>query len=74
MSREERLEHIWSSTANAYRGYAGDRFPPVMQGQRMVMLWSGTNGTLLKLLDDLTDDEIAAKLPVHMRHLPDIAA
>jgi hypothetical protein len=40
----------------------------------MVMLWSGTNGTLLKLLDDLTDDEIAAKLPVHMRHLPDIAA
>ncbi|CAK02904.1 MULTISPECIES: DUF1419 domain-containing protein [Rhizobium] len=74
MSREELLEHIWSSTTNAYRGYAGDRFPPVMQGQRMVMLWSGTNGTLLKLLDDLTDDETAAKLPVHMRHLPDIAA
>ncbi|KQV83415.1 DUF1419 domain-containing protein [Rhizobium sp. Root1220] len=74
MTREERLEHIWSSTADAYRGYAGDRFPLAMQGRRTVMLWSGTDGTLLKLLDDLTDDEIAAKLPVHMRHLPDIAA
>lgn len=74
MSREERLEHIWSSTADAYRGYAGERFPPAMQGQRTVMLWSGVNGTILKLLDDLTDDEIAAKLPVHMRHLPEIAA
>ncbi len=74
MSRPERLEHIWSSTADAYRGYAGDRFPPAMQGQRTVMLWSGSNGTILKLLNDLTDDEIAAKLPVHMRHLPDLAA
>jgi hypothetical protein len=74
MSREERLEHIWSSTADAYRGYAGDRFPPAMRGQRTVMLWSGTNGTILKLLDDLTDDEIVAKLPIHIRHLPIIAA
>ncbi|MDP9839886.1 hypothetical protein J2T09_004666 [Neorhizobium huautlense] len=74
MNRGERLEHIWSITADAYRGYAGDRFPPTMQGQRTIMLWSATNGTILKLLDDLTDDEIAAKLPVHMRHLPTIAA
>lgn len=74
MSRGERLEHIWSSTADVYRGYAGERFPPAMQGQRTVMLWSSVNGTILKLLNDLTDDEIAAKLPVHMRHLPTIAA
>src|SRR5262249_20103111 len=74
MNREERLEHIWSSTADAYRGYAGDRFQSAMMGQRMVMLWRGTNRTILKLLDDLTDAEIAAKLPVHMRHLPGIAA
>lgn len=26
-----------------------------------------------KLLDDLTDDEIATKLPVQLRHLPDAA-
>lgn len=74
MSRQERLEHIWSATADDYRGYAGDRFPRAMQGQRTIMLWSATNGTILKLLDDLTDNEIAAKLPVHMRHLPEIAA
>jgi hypothetical protein len=74
MNREERLEHIWSSTADAYRGYAGDCFPSAMRGRRTVMLWSGTNGTILKLLDNLTDAEIAAKLPVHMRHLPGIAA
>lgn len=74
MTREERLEHIWSSTADAYRGYAGDRFPQAMQGQRTIMLWSGTNGTVLKPLADLNDDEIAGKLPVQMRHLPSAAA
>ncbi|MBP2449864.1 DUF1419 domain-containing protein [Rhizobium leguminosarum] len=74
MIREERLEHIWSSTADAYRGYASDRFPKSMQGQRTIMLWSGSNGTILKPLDDLSDDEIAGKLPVQMRHLPSAAA
>lgn len=70
MSREERLEHIWSTTADDYRGYAGDRWPKPMQGHRTVMLYGGKEGTLLKLLDMLSDDEIAAKLPVHLRHLP----
>ncbi len=70
MSREERLEHIWSTTADDYRGYAGDRWPKPMQGHRTVMLYGGKEGTFLKLLDTLTDDEIAAKLPVHLRHLP----
>lgn len=74
MTREERLEHIWSSTADAYRGYAGDRFPQVMPCQQTIMLWSGTNGTILKLLADLNADEIAGKLPVQMRHLPSAAA
>jgi hypothetical protein len=70
MSREERLEHIWSSTADDYRGYAGDRWPESNRGQRTVVLYGGKDGTFLKLLDDLTDDEISAKLPVHLRHLP----
>jgi hypothetical protein len=74
MTRFERLEHIWSATADAYRGYAGDRWPPAGQGRRTVMLWSGANGTILKLLDDLTDDEICAKLPVQFRHLPEAVA
>ncbi len=70
MSREERLEHIWSTTADDYRGYAGDRWPKPMQGHRTVMLYGGKEGTFLKLLDTLSDNEIAAKLPVHLRHLP----
>jgi hypothetical protein len=74
MTRVERLEHIWSATSDTYRGYAGDRWPPAVQGQRTVMLWSGANGTILKLLDDLTDGEIFAKLPVQFRQLPEAVA
>ncbi|NSZ03151.1 DUF1419 domain-containing protein [Agrobacterium tumefaciens] len=74
MSREERLEHIWSTTAGEYRGYAGDRWPKPMQGHRTVMLYAGKEGSFLKLLDTLTHDEIAAKLPVHLRHLPSTLA
>ncbi|CAN7625122.1 DUF1419 domain-containing protein [Rhizobium sp. LjRoot30] len=74
MSREERLEHIWSTTSPDYRGYAGTRWPTAMQGHRTVMLYGGSEGTFLKLLDTLSDDEIAAKLPVHLRHLPSALA
>ncbi|MBB6488458.1 DUF1419 domain-containing protein [Rhizobium lusitanum] len=65
MSREERLEHIWSTTADDYRGYAGEAWPETVQGYRTVMIYGGREGTSLKL----TDDEIAAKLPFHLRHL-----
>jgi hypothetical protein len=61
MTREERLEHIWSSTHDDYRGYAGER---------TVLLYGGQRGTVLKLLGTLTDAEISAKLPVHLRYLP----
>jgi hypothetical protein len=74
MSREERLEHIWSTTAVEYRGYAGTRWPKPMQGHRTILLYGGKEGSFLKLLDTLTDDEIAAKLPVHLRHLPSTLA
>ncbi|MFK0278610.1 DUF1419 domain-containing protein [Ensifer sp. NPDC090286] len=70
MTREERLEHIWSSTADDYRGYAGERWPQALRGKRTVMLYGGKGGTFLKLLEDLSDDEIAAKLPVQLRHRP----
>ncbi|TJW00024.1 MAG: DUF1419 domain-containing protein [Mesorhizobium sp.] len=70
MTRDERLEHIWSSTADAYRGYAGADWPQACRGQRTVMLCGNKGRTVAKLLDKLTDDEIAAKLPVHLRHLP----
>ncbi|MBY3447466.1 DUF1419 domain-containing protein [Rhizobium laguerreae] len=70
MTRQERLEHIWSTTADDYRGYAGHRWPQSARGKRTVVLYRGNEGTFLKLLDELTDGEIAAKLPVHLRHLP----
>lgn len=70
MTRDERLEHIWSSTADAYRGYAGERWPTASHGSRTISIYAGNEGGFLKLLDELTDDEIAAKLPVHLRHLP----
>lgn len=73
MTREERLEHIWSATADAYRGYSDETAPQYLPGQRVIALYTATGSARLKLLDDLTDDEIAAKLPVQLRHLPDAA-
>ncbi|NTC84029.1 DUF1419 domain-containing protein [Agrobacterium tumefaciens] len=74
MSREERLEHIWSTTVDDHRGYAGGSWPKPVQGHRTVMLYGGKEGTFLKLLDTLSDDEIAVKLPVHLRYLPTVLA
>lgn len=74
MTREERLEHIWSSTADDYRGYAGARWPESDRGERTVLLYGGKEGSFLKRLDQLTDVEISAKLPVHLRYLPDAIA
>ncbi|AYG64323.1 MULTISPECIES: DUF1419 domain-containing protein [Rhizobium] len=70
MTRDERLEHIWSTTADDYRGYAGARWPAAARGKRTVLLYGRKEGSFLKLLEDLTNDEIAAKLPVQLRHLP----
>jgi hypothetical protein len=74
MTREERIEHIWSSTHDEYRGYSDWRFPHEMRGKRVVVVYRSGLGHPFKLLDQLTDDEIAAKLPVHLRHLPDAIA
>ncbi|GLI96005.1 MAG: DUF1419 domain-containing protein [Hyphomicrobiales bacterium] len=74
MTHAERLEHIWSSTHDDYRGYSGERWPASMRGRRTVLVYAGRLGTVLKLLDELTDAEIAAKLPVQLRHLPEAIA
>lgn len=73
MTREERLEHIWSSTADDYRGYADFQFPVSKRCRRKITMF-GTGAINVKLLEDLTDAEISAKLPVHLRHLPDAIA
>jgi hypothetical protein len=69
MTRDERLEHIWSATADAYRGYSDETAPQYLPGQRVIVLYTATGSARLKLLDDLTDEEIATKLPVQLRHL-----
>ncbi|AOO85009.1 DUF1419 domain-containing protein [Bosea vaviloviae] len=74
MTREERLEHIWSATHDDYRGYADWRFPQLRRGSRIVMICAPGKSRDFKLLDKLTDTEIAAKLPVHLRYLPDAIA
>jgi hypothetical protein len=74
MSRAERLEHVWSITHDDYRGYAGARWPEHVRGLRTIMCYGGRHGSTLNILDRLTDEEISAKLPVQLRHLPDAQA
>lgn len=70
MTRNERLEHIWSITADTYRGYSDEASPEYLTGLRVVTSFGAGGRARLQLLDELTDAEIAAKLPVHLRHLP----
>lgn len=74
MTRHERLEHIWSATSDAYRGYSDETSANYPPGHRVIALYSGAGSARLKLLDDLTDDEIATKLPVQPRDLARAAA
>ncbi|MBS7708099.1 DUF1419 domain-containing protein [Chelatococcus asaccharovorans] len=69
MTREERIEHIWSATEDRYRGYAGPNFRPEHRGKRTVIVYGG-QASSFALLDHLTDAQISEKLPVHLRHLP----
>lgn len=69
MTREERIEHIWSATQDRYRGYAGADFRPEHRGRRTVIVYGG-QASSFALLDHLTDAQISEKLPVHLRHLP----
>ena len=70
MTRDERIEHIWSATHDDYRGYAGEAFDPAVRGKRTILVYRPRSGTVLKLLEDLTEEEISAKLPVQLRFLP----
>lgn len=69
MTREERIEHIWSVTHDKYRGYAGADFRPEHRGKRTVIVY-GKPGTRFQLLESLSDAQISEKLPVRLRHLP----
>ena len=74
MTRDERLEHIWSETSDDYRGYADATWPKPLRGERTIIVFGANKQQSVKRLRDLTDDEISAKLPVHLRYLPELAA
>lgn len=71
MTREERIEHIWSAAHEKYRGYAGTTWPASQRGLRIVQVHSGRRDPVWKPLEHLTDFEVAAKLPVQLRFLPE---
>lgn len=74
MTRDERIEHIWSAANDKYRGYAGDSWPSRQRGLRIVQVHFRHRSPIWKPLEHLTDIELAAKLPVHLRFLPDAIA
>ncbi|TIU01870.1 MAG: DUF1419 domain-containing protein [Mesorhizobium sp.] len=72
MTREEKLEAIWSATHADFRGIAGetdpDAWPSEHHGKRTILVYTVGQGTTLKLLEDLTDEEIDSRMPaVHAR-------
>ena len=75
MTRPEKLEAIWNETPDEYKGVAGvlnpSAWPPDQRGKRTILVNGGGLGTILKLLEDLTDAEIdemlAARSPAQGR-------
>ena len=67
MTREEKLEAIWSATHADFRGIAGETNPDAWQpkhhGKRTILAYVAGQGTTLKLLEDLTNDEIDSRMP-----------
>lgn len=53
MTREQKLTAIWKTTHKDYKGH--------LNGERSIMVYR--NGTCIVLLKDLTDAEIADRLP-----------
>ncbi|MGB7430924.1 MAG: DUF1419 domain-containing protein [Ahrensia sp.] len=68
MTRQERIEHIWSATYDEYRGYAGADFRPQHRGKRTIIVYANRSSSF-QLLDHLTDAQILEKLPVQLRFL-----
>lgn len=66
LTRERKLDLIWSGTHPDFRGIAGEANPAAWPaeyiGRRTILVYKRGVGTVLKLLDELTDEEIARKL------------
>ncbi|WP_184878764.1 DUF1419 domain-containing protein [Mesorhizobium sangaii] len=67
MTREEKLEAIWNATHPDFKGIAGeanpDAWPVEHHGKRTILVNASEQGTVLKLLEDLSDEEIDSRMP-----------
>ena len=67
MTREEKLEAIWFATHADFKGVAGAANPGVWpvehHGKRTILVNAVGQGTVLKLLEDLSDEEIDTRMP-----------
>ncbi len=67
MTREEKLEAIWSATHADFKSIAGeanpDAWPLEHHGKRTILDYAAGQGTTLKLLEDLSDQEIDSRMP-----------
>jgi hypothetical protein len=65
MTREEKLEAIWNATHPDFKGIAGKSdpgdWPAEHHGKRVVLVRGGSD-RVLKLLEDLSDDEIDIRM------------
>lgn len=67
MTREEKLEAIWSATHPDFKGIAGqtnpEAWPPDHHGKRTILTYVVGQGAVLTLLENLSDEEIAIRMP-----------
>lgn len=74
MTRAEKIEAIWAATHPDNRGIAGETdlqaWPPEQRGKRTILIDAGGPGTVLKILEDLSDVEIDALLSGSPRPRP----
>jgi hypothetical protein len=72
MTRPEKLEAIWNATHPDFKGIAGEINPHTLpaehRGKRVILVNDGGNGTILKLLEDLSDNEIDNRLAAMRPH------
>jgi len=61
MTRAEQLDHISSTTPVDYRGHAGESWPERHRGKPTILVNVGTRGTVLTLLENLPETEIATR-------------
>lgn len=65
MLRKDALRMIYRWTPSDYKGRAGDMWREEDRGKPTVLVFQ--NGTCLILLEDMSDEDIAARLPRAMR-------